>query len=143
MTMHITKTWFDGEKVVTQEIPESEIYKQEPVAWEQFHEHMAGPFYKAPHSQIGLTDEPVAWMFQHEETGRTMCVDTQQLELGFEKGNPRLKKIAPLYTAPPQRWVGLTDEEIETFVAHLYPLPEKPVKERLQVLLTKLQERNT
>jgi hypothetical protein len=33
MTTHITKTWFDGEKVVTQEIPESEIYKQEPVAW--------------------------------------------------------------------------------------------------------------
>ena len=43
--------------------------------------------------------EPVAWMFQHEETGRTMCVDTQQVEWGFEKGNPRLKKIAPLYTA--------------------------------------------
>lgn len=46
--------------------------------------------------------EPVAWMFQHEETGRTMCVDAQQLEWGFEKGNPRLKKIAPLYTTPPQ-----------------------------------------
>ena len=34
MTTHITKTWFDGDKVVTQEIPESEVYKQEPVAWE-------------------------------------------------------------------------------------------------------------
>ena len=57
-------------------------------------------------------DEPVAWMFQHEETGRTMCVDAQQLEWGFEKGNPRLKKIAPLYTTPPQRtWVGLTDKD--------------------------------
>jgi hypothetical protein len=33
MTTHITKTWFDGEKVVTQEIPESEVYKQEPAAW--------------------------------------------------------------------------------------------------------------
>jgi len=33
MTTHITKIWFDGDKVVTQEIPESEIYKQEPVAW--------------------------------------------------------------------------------------------------------------
>jgi hypothetical protein len=33
MTTHITKTWFDGDKVVTQEIPESEVYKQEPVAW--------------------------------------------------------------------------------------------------------------
>ena len=33
MTTHITKTWFDGDKAVTQEIAESEIYKQEPVAW--------------------------------------------------------------------------------------------------------------
>jgi hypothetical protein len=33
MTTHITKTWFDGEKVVTQEMPESEVYKQERVAY--------------------------------------------------------------------------------------------------------------
>ncbi len=57
--------------------------------------------------------EPVAWLFQQEETGLTDCIDTQQVEWGFEKNNPRWKKIAPLYTAPPQReWVGLTDEEI-------------------------------
>ena len=56
--------------------------------------------------------EPVAWMFQHEETGRIMFVDAQQIEWGFEKGNPRLKKISPVYTTPPQRtWVGLTDED--------------------------------
>jgi len=34
MTTRITKTWFDGEKLVTQEIAEPEVYKQEPVAWE-------------------------------------------------------------------------------------------------------------
>jgi hypothetical protein len=33
MTTHITKTWFDGEKIVTQEIPESEIYQQGPDAY--------------------------------------------------------------------------------------------------------------
>jgi hypothetical protein len=58
--------------------------------------------------------EPVAWMFQHEETGRTMCVDAQQIEWGFEKGNPRLKKIEPLYTTPPaaqRQWVGLIQQE--------------------------------
>ena len=38
MTTHITKTWFDGDKVVTQEIPESEVYKQEPVALEAVYE---------------------------------------------------------------------------------------------------------
>jgi hypothetical protein len=56
--------------------------------------------------------EPVAWMFQHEETGRIMFVEAQQLEYGFEEGNPRLKKISPLYATPPQRtWVGLTEDE--------------------------------
>ena len=55
--------------------------------------------------------EPVAWMFQHEETGRIMCVEAQQVEGGFEKGNPRLKKIAPLYTHPPQR-KPLTDDMV-------------------------------
>jgi hypothetical protein len=33
MTTRITKTWFDDGKVVTKEIPESEVYTQEPVAW--------------------------------------------------------------------------------------------------------------
>ena len=60
--------------------------------------------------------EPVAWMFQHEETGRTVCIDAQQLGWGFEKGNPRLKKIAPLYTIPSQpTQVKLTDDEIWKF----------------------------
>lgn len=27
MTTHITKTWFDGEKIVSQEIPEADVYK--------------------------------------------------------------------------------------------------------------------
>ena len=32
--------------------------KDEPVAWEQFHEHMAGPNYVAPQStRVGLTDD--------------------------------------------------------------------------------------
>jgi hypothetical protein len=44
--------------------------------------------------------EPVAWLFQHEETGLTEIVDTQQVEWGFEKNNPRWQKISPLYTAP-------------------------------------------
>ena len=29
MTTHITKTWFDGENIVTQEIPVGEVYKRE------------------------------------------------------------------------------------------------------------------
>jgi hypothetical protein len=29
MTTHITKTWFDGKTVVTQEIPVGEVYRRE------------------------------------------------------------------------------------------------------------------
>ena len=36
--------------------------EQEPVAWEQFHEHMAGSFYTHPPQRtwVGLTDEEIA-----------------------------------------------------------------------------------
>ena len=34
--------------------------EQEPVAWEQFHEHMAGPNYVAPQrTWVGLTDDEI------------------------------------------------------------------------------------
>jgi hypothetical protein len=46
----------------------------------------------------------------------------------------------PVYTAPPQRpWVGLTDEEIESWV-----LPDKPtVAEFARFVEAKLKEKNT
>jgi len=78
MSTHITKTWFDGEKVVTQEIPESEVYKQEPVAWmDDFgnafplgavkgagswrddHQRNWKPLYTAPPQRQPLTDEEI------------------------------------------------------------------------------------
>ena len=43
--------------------------------------------------------EPVGYIFQHEDTGRTMCVEAQQVEWNFEKNNPRLFKVGPLYRA--------------------------------------------
>jgi hypothetical protein len=62
--------------------------------------------------------EPVAWLFQHEETGLTECVDAQQVEWGFEKNNPRWQKVAPLYTTPPapaqRTWVGLSEGDKKT-----------------------------
>ena len=60
--------------------------------------------------------EPIGYLFQHEETGLTMVVDVQQVEWGFEKNNPRHQKIGPVYTTPPaaqRQWVGLPDDEIE------------------------------
>jgi len=55
----------------------------------------------------------------------------------------RLRAELKFNTTPQQRqWVGLTDEEIENFLACLYPLPEKPVIELLRVLEAKLKEKN-
>jgi hypothetical protein len=46
--------------------------------------------------------EPEAFMYQHEETGVIGFVDLQQVEWGFEKNNPRLHLICPLFRAPPE-----------------------------------------
>ena len=51
--------------------------------------------------EVQKASEPVAWLFQHDETGRTVCVDAWQVENGFEENNPRLQKIHPLYLHPP------------------------------------------
>jgi hypothetical protein len=86
--------------------------------------------------------EPVAWMFQHEETGRTMCVDAQQVEWGFEKGNPRLKKIAPLYTSPPAQRKPLTDEQIDA-IWDAVITPSNHIREFVRAIEATLREQNT
>jgi hypothetical protein len=40
--------------------------------------------------------ETLAWMYQHEETGRVGFIDQCQVDWGFEKGNPRLRLLFPL-----------------------------------------------
>jgi hypothetical protein len=60
---------------------------------------------------LKAVQEPIGYLFQHEETGLTTVVDVQQVEWGFEKNNPRHQKIGPVYTTPPaaqRQWVGLT-----------------------------------
>ena len=44
----------------------------EPVAWEQFHEHMAGPFYQEPQQRtwVGLTDEQLDDIYYCVEGGK-------------------------------------------------------------------------
>lgn len=41
---------------------------------------------------------PDSYLFQHEETGVTQCVDGQQVEWGFENNNPRLQRIGGMFT---------------------------------------------
>ena len=49
--------------------------------------------------------EPVAWMFQHEETGRMNYVSNDGIHnpAMFLEMNPRYALVCPLYTTPPQR----------------------------------------
>jgi len=64
--------------------------------------HDVGPYITALRAAIAETEkqEPVAWMWQHGETGRIGFVEPWQIEFGFEKENPRSRLIAPLYRRP-------------------------------------------
>lgn len=44
--------------------------------------------------------EPVAFEFQHEDTGLIDFVDPQQVEWGFQKNNPRWQLIGPVFRHP-------------------------------------------
>ena len=84
-------------------IKEALAQTQEPVVWEQFHEHMAGPFYKAPPQP---EQEPLAWI----STGPARMIHWTSDKPAYGDD------WVPLYTTPPQReFVGLTKEEIAEF----------------------------
>jgi len=88
--------------------------------------------------------EPVAWMFQHEETGRMNYVsnDGYNATGHFLEMNPRYALVCALYTHPPRReWRGLTDTERaavqhESFKRGLSPL------EFMELHEAKLKEKN-
>jgi hypothetical protein len=84
--------------------------EQEPVAWEQFHEHMAGPFYKAPPQP---EKEPVAWGVFEGNLHDMFFTEAEAVEMAQLKGNHA--EVRPLYTTPPQR-KPLTDEDVERIV---------------------------
>ena len=52
---------------------------------------------------------PDSYLFQHEETGVTQYVDSQQVEWGFEKNNPRLQRIGGAFTEAQMRAYVDTD----------------------------------
>jgi len=61
---------------------------------------------------LKAVQEPIGYLFQHEETGLTTVVDVQQVEWGFEKNNPRHQKIGPVYTTPPAQRKSLDAGEV-------------------------------
>jgi hypothetical protein len=143
MTTHITKTWFDGEKVVTQEIPESEVYKQEPDAygyarrlaeaiWQKHYKAVA-PQWKPLDDLMGVLtqidnmtsgliarqdkQEPVAWVRWDDEENyydvRRTPPTQENIDYLAKWNRPAW---VPAYPHPPQRQ-PLTEEEIAVIAA--------------------------
>ena len=92
----------DGQKLYAEEkvwstiisIKEVLAQEKEPVAWEQFHEHMAGPFYKAPPQP---EKEPVAWGVFECNLHDMFFTEAEAVEMAQLKGNHA--EVKPLYTA--------------------------------------------
>jgi hypothetical protein len=68
MTTHITKTWFDGEKVVTQEIPEADFYK---------------PSMTKDEAPASLKDAALKLALEALKVSRDMVVDQKYAPLGW------------------------------------------------------------
>ena len=77
---------------------------------------------KAVNRMAQTEQEPVAWMFQHDETGRMNYVSNDGVHnpTMFLEMNPRYALVCPLYTTPPQRtWVGLDHQDKKKFSSWL------------------------
>jgi hypothetical protein len=113
MTTHITKTWFDGEKVVTQEIPESEVYKHEPrcaVIVEVFAKDWRLDYMSLPVGKHRLYTQEYVY-------------------------------TTPL--AAQRQWVGLTDEDFENAFQETYIMGDSDLQDFAKVIEAKLKEKNT
>jgi hypothetical protein len=94
---------------------------------------------------LAQEQEPVAWMFQHDETGRMNYVSNDGVHNPtiFLEMNPRYALVCPLYTTPPQRtWVGLTDEEIDSYFEDHGWSPSEDYYPVIKDIEAKLKEKN-
>ena len=125
--------------------------KDEPVAWEQFHEHMAGPNYNEKGElDTRLRVDPVTGDVGIGTPQRTW-VGLTELDcvgwFGYDTGvgawfetNKGDDDSIPLYKEPPQReWVGLTDEEIQECLSGL---PTQTIDVYARRIEIKIKEKN-
>jgi hypothetical protein len=103
---------------------------------------------------LAQTQEPVAWMFQHDETGRMNYVSNDGIHnpTMFLEMNPRYALVCPLYTTPPQcsesfgkpsAWVGLTNNELQPIADEYRILFGGWVEDFARAIEAKLKEKNT
>jgi hypothetical protein len=103
--------------------------------------------------ELGLyaqpAQEPVAWMNNKDFEPIRVRIMQEAYDLADRNDSESYNAIKVMCgdvqrMLPPKRpWVGLTDEEIESFVTSLWPLAEKQVRDRLRALEAKLKEKNT
>jgi len=63
--------------------------EKEPVSREQFHEHLAGPFYTAPTKRewVGLTDEDICACFEAKVISDRLKADARRIEAALKEKN--------------------------------------------------------
>jgi hypothetical protein len=120
----------------------AKLESQEPVAWEQFHGHMAGPFYQEPPQRewVWLKDEEIWSLITRIGSGNsdvnplTILADVRAVEFRIHMKNSDVKQ------EPQRTWVGLTDEErIALFEEHGHRTGALVVCKAIEA---KLKERN-
>jgi hypothetical protein len=166
MTTHITKTWFDGEKVVKQEIPEAEFYKPSmtkdealELAFDLALMHHTDDKYPELRQKVrhairqalaAPVQEPVGWL-ENLQRLASICPELNMVNYSEEDVDDlncwaiEVATCIDSITTPPaaqRQWVGLTDEEIEKACV---PLGAAMLSftEVARAIEAKLKEKNT
>ena len=84
----------------------------------------------APAGEYPPLPTPDSYLFQHEETGATQYVDSQQVEWGFEKNNPRLQRIGGAFTEAQMRAYVDTDRAMRAQADRQPAPPEITAEDR-------------
>ena len=94
---------------------------------------------------LAQEQEPVAWMFQHDKTGRMNYVSNDGVHnpTMFLEMNPRYALVCPLYPHPQRTWVGLTEDEIAQAIKSINMLHGDYATEIAYAIESKLKELNT
>jgi hypothetical protein len=98
-----------------------------------------------PPAQPAPAQEPVGEVSGHDWSTGLLYRDLEPGTLLYATPQPVPVKTyhdGKPWPVAPKPWVGLTDEEVENFVATLWPLAEEPVRDRLRAIEAKLKEKN-